>query len=68
MKYCNYIIAAICTLFISQITFAQAGTNGDDRSEDGRLVKEYNLTIERKRLIASIRIIQSQNYLFKSTF
>jgi len=39
------IISAICTLFISQISFAQVGTNGDDRSEEGRPVKEYNLTI-----------------------
>ncbi|MDA3819704.1 MAG: multicopper oxidase domain-containing protein [Candidatus Delongbacteria bacterium] len=40
------IITAICILFISQITFAQVGTKGEDRNEEGRPVKEYNLTIE----------------------
>ena len=33
-------------LFISQVAFAQVGTNGDERNEEGRTVKEYNLTIE----------------------
>ena len=50
MKHCYYIIATICTLLISQITFAQVGINGDDRSEEGRRVKEYNLTIEQNEI------------------
>ena len=44
------IITAICTLFISQITIAQVGTNGDNRNEEGRPVKEYNLTIEKNEM------------------
>ena len=44
------IIAAICILFISQIAFAQVGTNGKDRNEEGRPVREYNLTIERNEM------------------
>jgi hypothetical protein len=44
------IISFISTLFISQITFAQVGTNGDDRNEEGRPVKEYNLTIEQNEM------------------
>lgn len=49
MKY--YIIAIINTLFISQISLAQVGTNGNDRNEEGRPVKEYNLTIEQNEMI-----------------
>jgi hypothetical protein len=37
-------------LFIPQITFAQAGTNGDDRNEEGKPVKEYNLTVEHNEM------------------
>ncbi|MFO7574285.1 MAG: multicopper oxidase domain-containing protein [Bacteroidales bacterium] len=48
MKY--GIIAFITTLFTSQIIFAQVGTNGDDRNEEGRPVKEYNLTIEQNEM------------------
>ena len=44
------IITAICIFFISQITFAQMGTNGENRNEDGRPVKEYNLTIEQNEM------------------
>lgn len=40
------IIAVISILFISQITFAQTGENDDNRNEEGRPVKEYNLAIE----------------------
>jgi CopA family copper-resistance protein len=46
----NVIIAIISTLFISQITFAQLGTNGDDRNEEGRPIREYNLTIEQNEM------------------
>ncbi len=48
MKY--RIIAFISTLLVSQTTFAQVGTNNDDRNEEGRIVKEYNLTIEQKEM------------------
>jgi CopA family copper-resistance protein len=44
------IITVIYILFISQITFAQVGTNGENRNEEGRPVKEYNLTIEQKEM------------------
>lgn len=50
MKHLVKISAVVSALFISQITFAQVGTNGDDRSEEGRPVKEYNLTIEQKEM------------------
>ncbi len=43
-------IAFISTLFISQIGLAQVGTNGNDRNEEGRPVKEYQLTIEQKEM------------------
>jgi len=33
-------------MLVPQIIFAQVGTNGDNRNEEGRPVKEYNLTIE----------------------
>lgn len=48
MKYS--IIALLSTLFISQIALAQVGTNGDGRNEEGRPVKEYNLTIEQNKV------------------
>ena len=44
------IITAICILFISQITFAQVGTNGHNRNEEGRPIKEYKLTIEQNEM------------------
>jgi CopA family copper-resistance protein len=50
MRHLVRIVAVVAALFISQITFAQVGTNGDDRSEEGRPVKEYNLTIEQKEM------------------
>ena len=46
MKY--VIIFAI--LFFSSTSFAQVGTNGEDRKEEGRPVKEYNLTLEQKEM------------------
>ncbi|PQV51232.1 CopA family copper-resistance protein [Jejuia pallidilutea] len=36
----------ILLLFLTSIVFAQVGTNGEDRNEEGRNIKEYNLTIE----------------------
>ena len=50
MRHLVRIVAVVAAFFISQITFAQVGTNGDDRSEEGRPVKEYNLTIEQKEM------------------
>ncbi|MBE0663859.1 MAG: multicopper oxidase domain-containing protein [Bacteroidales bacterium] len=44
------IITAICILIISQIAFAQVGTNGENRNEEGRPVKEFNLTIEQNEM------------------
>ncbi|TPV33523.1 copper oxidase [Paucihalobacter ruber] len=38
--YCLIII-----IFTTNILFSQVGTNGQDRTEEGRPVKEYNLTI-----------------------
>ena len=46
MKY--VIIFAI--LFFSSTSFAQVGTNGEDRKEEGRPIKEYNLTIEENKM------------------
>lgn len=50
MRHLVRIVAVVAAFFISQITLAQVGTNGDDRSEKGRPVKEYNLTIEQKEM------------------
>ena len=49
-KWVVKILGIVGTLFIPQITFAQAGTNGDNRNEEGRPVKEYNLTIEHREM------------------
>ncbi|MCP4052730.1 MAG: multicopper oxidase domain-containing protein [Mesoflavibacter sp.] len=40
----------ITLLLFTSFTFAQVGTNGDDRKEEGRPVKEYNLTLEQKEM------------------
>lgn len=44
------IITAFLILFITQVTLAQVGTNGEDRNELGRPVKEYNLSIEQNEM------------------
>ncbi|WP_034043578.1 multicopper oxidase domain-containing protein [Wocania ichthyoenteri] len=46
MKTVNIIIF----LFLTSTVFAQVGTNGNDRKEEGRNIKEYNLTIEENEL------------------
>ena len=51
MKHLLKFPGIVVALFISQIAFAQVGTNGDNRIEEGRPVKEYNLTIEQKEMI-----------------
>ncbi len=43
-------INTIIFLFLTSIAFAQVGTNGDDRNEEGRNIKEYNLTIEENEM------------------
>ncbi|WP_288955454.1 multicopper oxidase domain-containing protein [uncultured Polaribacter sp.] len=43
-------INTIFFLFLTSIAFAQVGTNGDDRNEEGRSIKEYNLTIEENEM------------------
>ncbi|MBT8324711.1 MAG: multicopper oxidase domain-containing protein [Winogradskyella sp.] len=40
----------ILLLFLASITFAQVGTNGGDRKEEGRNIKEYNLTLEENEI------------------
>jgi len=37
----------IFLLFLTSMAFAQVGTNGEDRKEEGRNIQEYNLTIEK---------------------
>nr|WP_321221997.1 multicopper oxidase domain-containing protein [uncultured Psychroserpens sp.] len=44
------ILNTILLLFLTSIAFAQVGTNGDDRNEEGRKIKEYNLTIEENEM------------------
>jgi CopA family copper-resistance protein len=44
-------IRSIITLLLfTSFTFAQVGTNGEDRKEEGRPIKEYNLTIEENKM------------------
>ncbi|WP_417857510.1 multicopper oxidase domain-containing protein, partial [Xanthomarina gelatinilytica] len=46
-------IRKITILFVLLVSFesvAQVGTNGQDRKEEGRPIKEYNLTIEENKM------------------
>jgi hypothetical protein len=43
-------IKIIALLLFTTSIFAQVGTNGKDRKEDGRPVKEYSLTIEENEM------------------
>ena len=43
-------INTIVFIFMSTIILAQVGTNNASREEDGRPIKEYNLTIEKNRM------------------
>ena len=43
-------LKTITLLLFTSFTFAQVGTNGDDRKEEGRHIKEYNLTIEKNEM------------------
>lgn len=40
----------ILLLFLTSMAFAQVGTNGEDRKEEGRPIREYNLTIEKNEM------------------
>ncbi len=40
----------IFLLFLTSMAFAQVGTNGEDRKEEGRNIQEYNLTIEENEI------------------
>lgn len=44
------LLPLLITIFLFQSTFAQVGTNGQDRSEEGRPTKEYNLTLENNEI------------------
>ncbi|GMN11108.1 hypothetical protein MTsPCn9_21870 [Croceitalea sp. MTPC9] len=44
------IINIIALLLFTSSIFAQVGTNGEDRKEESRPVKEYNLTLEQKEM------------------
>ncbi len=48
MKY--PLLNLLIVLFFAQISFAQVGTNVQDRKEDGRPVKEYSLIIEKNKI------------------
>ena len=43
----------IFLLFLTSMAFAQVGTNGEDRKEEGRNIQEYNLTIEENEITLS---------------
>ncbi|MAC66052.1 multicopper oxidase domain-containing protein [Zunongwangia profunda] len=43
-------INIITLLLFTSFTFAQVGTNGSDRKEEGRTIREYNLTIEENKM------------------
>ena len=44
------IINIITLLLFTSSIFAQVGTNGEDRKEEERPIKEYNLTLEQKEM------------------
>lgn len=43
-------IKIITLLLFTSSVFAQVGTNGQDRKEEGRTITEYNLTIEQNKM------------------
>jgi FtsP/CotA-like multicopper oxidase with cupredoxin domain len=49
-KMMRTILSIILFLSTTNILFAQVGTNGQDRNEEGRPIKEYNLTIEQNEI------------------
>ena len=48
----KYLIIGVIFLTLSSSVVAQVGTNGEDRKEEGRNIKEYNLTIEEDEIHA----------------
>ena len=46
----RHLVMNIIFLTLTSSIAAQVGTNGQDRKEDGRPVKEYNLTIEKNKI------------------
>lgn len=46
----RYLIIVVIFLTLSSSIVAQVGTNGEDRKEEGRNIKEYNLTIEENEI------------------
>jgi len=46
----NRFLNLLIILFFAQISFAQVDTNGQDRKEEGRPIKEYNLIIEKNKI------------------
>ena len=46
----RHLIICIVLLTLSSSIVAQVGTNGEDRKEQGRPVKEYNLALEQKEM------------------
>jgi len=44
------LLSIITLLLFSSTAFAQVGTNGNDRKEEGRPIKEYDLTIEKNKM------------------
>ena len=49
-KMMRTILSIILFLSTTNILFAQVGTNGQDGNEEGRPIKEYNLTIEQNEI------------------
>ncbi|PHR50079.1 MAG: copper oxidase [Fluviicola sp.] len=46
----KHLILGVIFLTLSSSVVAQVGTNGEDRKEEGRNIKEYNLTIEENEI------------------
>lgn len=46
----RYLVIGVIFLTLSSSIVAQVGTNGEDRKEEGRNIKEYNLTIEENEI------------------
>ena len=44
------LLSIITLLLFSSTVFAQVGTNGQDRKEEGRPVKEYSLVLENNKI------------------
>lgn len=49
-KTTRKVINLICFVLVTNHIFTQVGTNRDDRKEEGRPIKEYNLIIEQNKI------------------